>query len=150
MLRYPQQSASQQIILAPLQTLVNTVPACEMFISFANNIQTNFTQLSPGALQNVSKIARNLAKVFDNLYASTTQSIPSSQYLMTLAVSARQLASQTALAAIVSSGSMQLNLTQGAQNALSTLDAWDAVQGYQAPSNPGDLATSVMNGVEFS
>lgn len=69
---------------------------------------------------------------------------------MTLAVSARQLASQTALAAIVASGSMQLNLTQGAQNALSTLDAWDAVQGYQAPANPGDLATSVLEGAVFT
>lgn len=147
MLRYANQVASQQPVLAPLQNIVSTVPACELYITFANQVNSNMGQLSTGALKNISKISRNMAKVFDYLYTNQTQSVLSSQYLMNLANSARSIATQTALAAIVSSGTTEITITQGAQSALSTLDAWDPVQGYQTPNNPGNLATIVMNGV---
>lgn len=147
MLKYPKQVPSQQPVLAPLQALINQVPACELFITFASNVSVNMDSLSTGALKNAAKVARNMQKVFDYLHHSQTQSVPSSQYLLNLSRSAYDLAVNCALAAVVSTGTGNITLTSGAQDALNTLDAWDSVQGYTTPSNPGALATAVMEGV---
>lgn len=105
------------------------------------------TQLSPGALQNISQIAKVMRNVFDYLHDNQTQSIPSSQYLLNLSISAQQIAVNTALAAIVSTGTLGITITVSAQNALNALVTWDPVQGYQVPANVGQLATTLMQGV---
>lgn len=146
MLKYPAQVSSQTPVLAPLTALVNNVPACELFIAFASNVSANISGLAPGSLRNAAKVARNMQKVFDYLHSTQTQSIPSSQYLLNLSRSAYDIAVNCALTAVVSTGTGNITLTTGASGALSTLDAWDYVQGYLPPSDPGALATTVMEG----
>ena len=147
MLRYPKQVASQQILLAPLQTILNTVPACEQWITFSQQVSANMPDYSVGALHNIAKIARNMQKVFDWLHDNKTMSIPSSQYLLQLSRSAHVISVNCSMAAIVATGTRTITVDVGAQQALTTLDAWDAVQGYQAPSHPDQLANTVMGGV---
>ncbi len=149
MLKYPKTNEAQQILLAPLTTLISTVPACEDWIAFTNVVSLSFDLLSVAALQNLSLIGKNMAKVFDYLHTSQTQSIPSSQYLLQLSLSASQIATNAAMAAKLSTGNTALTLTTGAQNALNALNAWDAVQGYSVPSNPASLANALMEGVSI-
>jgi len=149
MLRYAQSVPSQQTVLAPLQALISQVPACEIFITFAGQVGDNMPSLSAGALQNVAKITRNMAKVFDYLHDTRTMSIPSSQYLLNLSRTAQVISVNSAMAAIVADGGMNVAINVAAQNALNTLDAWDAVQGYQTPSYPDQLANTLMGGVSF-
>lgn len=146
MLRYPSQVSAQQAVLAPLQSLVSTVPACELWITFAASADLLFPSLSTGALTLLSQIADSMAKVADYLYNASTQSVYSSQYLLTLANSARTIASNAAVAAPLATGTVQVSLTQSAQTAFQSLLAWDAVQGYQAPPDPGAVATTMMEG----
>jgi len=134
-------------MLAPLNAVINQVPGCELYITFAAQVNIAYDQLSTGALKNISMIARNAAKVFDYLHDSSTQSVYSSQYLLNLARSARQLSVNTALAAMVATGVLSINATSGAQMALSTLDAWDATLGYTTPNAPGLLLTTMFEGV---
>lgn len=149
LLKYPANNNAQQILLAPLTTLIHRVPACESWISFMNTVSLTFDQLSVAALQNLSAISRNMGKVFDYLHTSQEQSVVSSQYLLQLSLSAYQTATSAALAAKISTGTITLTLNQGAQNALSTLGAWDAVQNYSTPSNPSSLANVLMEGVSI-
>ncbi len=149
MLRYPTQVESQQPILAPLDALVNQIPACEEFITFVGQVDTYMDSLSPGALQNISKIMRNMAKAFDYIYTSRPQSIYSSQYLLKLSVSALKIASNAGMAAKVATGTMSITITDAAQAALSALDAWDPAQGYPTPMNVESMATALMEGVSI-
>lgn len=150
MIRYPTSTLFQQTIVAPLNSLVAQNPCCEEWISFLNQANTVYSSLSTGALQNLANIAGCLANVFDYLYSSTQQSIYSSQYLMTLSISANQTSSSASLTAQLSTGTLNISLTQAAQNALTTLQSWDPVQGYQTPTNPSQLAYIVLQGVSFS
>ncbi|MCL6442472.1 MAG: hypothetical protein K6T83_03235 [Alicyclobacillus sp.] len=150
MLRYPKSTASQQALLAPLNSLIANVPACEGWISFLATAEAVFDSLSTGGLQNLSNMARCLANVFDYLYTVSTQSIYSSQYLLNLAISARQVASSASLQAPLSTGNIDIVFTPAAQNALNTLLAWDPVQGYQIPKDPGQLATALVQGATLA
>ncbi|MFX4302970.1 hypothetical protein ACOJUR_12060 [Alicyclobacillus tolerans] len=147
MLKYPKSVPTQQIVLAPLQALISQVPACELFRTFITQVEENWSNWSAGALESILQISRVMANVFDELHNSGTQSIYSSQYLLSLAINARRLAVNAGLAATVTTGTDSLSISQSAQTALSTLIAWDPVQGYQTPSNYAQLATVLMNGV---
>ena len=150
MLRYPAQVASQQPILAPLRNLVVTVPALELFITLLTKIEAVWPTLSPGGLQNVANVARAVANVCDFLHTSQAQSVYSSQYLLKIAIGARQVSSSAALASTTATGTIALSLTQSAQTALTTLLAWDPVQGYQVPQNPGQLLTTLIEGASLT
>lgn len=147
MLRYPVSVASQQQVLAPLQALVSREPACEQWITIAETTEGLWDSLSAGALQLLSQIAANLGKVFDHFHTTNTQSIYSSQYLLTLALGAYRIAQNAALTAPLATGTVTLTLTQAAQTALATLSAWDAAQGYAAPTHPGAVAAALTGGV---
>lgn len=147
MLKYPKSVPTQQAVLAPLNAVVNQVPGCELYIAFAASVDRVYDQLSVGALQNIAMIARNASKVFDYLHDQSMQSVYSSQYLLRLSQSAKQLSVNASLAAMVATGSSTINVTSGAQMALTTLDAWDSTLGYNAPSSPGQLVTTVLQGV---
>jgi hypothetical protein len=149
MLRYPDSVSSQQGILAPLTSIVQSVSACEDWISFLSQVSIVYSSLSAGALKNLATMASSLANVFDYLYENNTQSIYSSQYLLKLSISARSTAANAQLAAPISTGTLNISLSQNAQNALETLSAWDPVQGYQAPDNPGALASTLLEGVSI-
>jgi len=149
-LRYPSQVPAQQVILAPLQALISQVPACEQWITFSGQVNDNMPDLSVGALHNIAKIARNMAKVFDWLHDNRTMSIPSSQYLLNLSHSAQVIATNCSMSAIVADGSTTVTIDVSAQQALSTLDAWDPVQGYYTPNAPDQPANTLMNGVNIS
>lgn len=149
MLRYPSTTSGQQAILAPLIAIVQQVPACELWITFLAETEIVYDSLSTGALNNLSNMASVLANVFDYLYAASVQSIYSSQYLLNLSISARQVASSASLYAQLSNGIINLTLTQAAQTALATLLVWDPVQGYQTPANPGALATTLIGGASL-
>lgn len=147
MLRYPESVSSQQPVLAPLQALIAQVPACETWIALAAQADSVYDTLDAGSLQLLAQIASSLAKVFDYLYTASPQSIYSSQYLLTLAAGARAVAQSATLAApIRQSGTSSLTLTKAAQTSLSALLAWDAVQGYATPANPGAQATILTQG----
>jgi len=148
-IRYAESVRAQQVILAPLQAITTQTPACEQWITFSGQVNDNIPDLSVGALHNIAKIAHNMTKVFDWLHDNKTMSIPSSQYLLNLSQSAQVIATNCAMSAIVADGNITVTIDAGAQRALSTLDAWDPVQGYQTPSNPGQLATIVMQGVSI-
>ena len=150
LIRYPTSVPAQQGILAPLVSLTVQAPMCEQWISFLSQTESIFDTLSTGALQNISTIASVIATTLDYLYANTTQSIYSSQHLLDLAISARQVSSNAALSAPLSTGSTSLSFTPSAQAALASLAAWDAVQGYQVPPNPVQAAYTLLTGVDFT
>ena len=147
MLRYPASAPFQQFILAPLDALVSTVPACELWISFAGQVDALFPSLSTGARQTVAQVAGVMANVFDTLCTSSAQSIYSSQYLLTLSLSAQGVASHAQLSAQLATGTIVVSVTQSAQTALTTLLAWNPALGYQTPPNVAQVATTLMNGV---
>ncbi len=147
MLKYPQSTSAQQVLLAPLQTLLTTVPAIEQFVTFISDVESSFDLWSAGALQNISQIAFQMAKVLDYLHDSQVQSVFSSQYLLKMTNSAYKLYAYAALASSVATGTRTLSISVSAQTALFALSAWDPVQGYQAPSDPTQLANSLMTGV---
>jgi hypothetical protein len=146
-LRYPASAPFQQSILAPLDALVSRVPACELWIAFVGQVDALFPSLSTGALQTVAQVASVMANVFDNLYATSTQSIYSSQYLMNLSLSAQGVASHAQLSAQLATGMVGVSVTQAAQTALATLLAWNPALGYQTPPNVAQVATTLMSGV---
>lgn len=151
MLRYPLSVESQQGILAPLTSLLNQVPGLELWISFMASAEVVYDSLSVGALTNLSNIASSMAKVCDSLYASSPQSIYSSQYLLQLATASRDVKTSAALSAqSASGGTIDITVTQAAQTALNALMTWDPVQSTQIPTNPGSLATILMQGVSLS
>ena len=150
MLRYPASAPFQQFVLAPLDALVNTVPACELWIAFAGQVDALFPSLSTGALQTVAQVAGVMANVFDNLHATSGQSIYSSQYLMSLSLSAQGIASHAQLSAQLATGTVGVSVTQAAQTALTTLLAWNPVLGYQTPPNVAQVATTLMSGVNVT
>ena len=150
LIRNPTSVPAQQAILAPLVSLAIQSPMCEQWITFLSQTESIIDTLSTGALQNIATIASVIATTFDYLYANVTQSIYSSQYLLDLAISARQTASNSALAAPLSTGMTTLSFTPSAQAALTSLVAWDAVQGYQAPPNPAQAAYALLTGVSFA
>lgn len=150
MLRYPSQVASQNVVLAPLLSLLNQQPWCEDWITLLTKIETVWDTLSPGALQNMVNIGRVVANVLDYLHTTQTQSVYSSQYLLTLSINARTASHAASLVASTSTGTISLTLTQAAQTALSTLLAWDPVLGYQVPPNPGQLADTLVSGVSVT
>ncbi len=150
MLRYSASAPFQQSILAPLDALVSTVPACELWIAFAGQVDALFPSLSTGALQTTAQVASVMANVFDNLYTGSTQSIYSSQYLLTLSLSAQSIASHAQLPAQLATGAVGVSVTQAAQTALTTLLAWDPALGYQTPPNVAQVATTLMNGVSVN
>ncbi len=150
MLRYPQTVSSQQVILAPLQSIINNVPACEQWIAFMAQANTSFSSLSPGALQTLSQIAQSMRKTFDYLHTNNLQSIYSSQYLLTLAQGAETMRVNAYTASLYTTGTVTIQVTQNAQTALNTFVAWDAVLGYSAPSNVAQIANILMGGVSIS
>jgi hypothetical protein len=147
MVKYPVTVSAQQIVLAPLQTLLSQMPFCEAFRTFVAQVEDDWSEWAPGALESIAQISTSMATVFDYLHTSTDQSIDSSQYLLTLSNAARRLSVNARLASVVTTGSQTFNVPQSAQNALSTLSAWDAAQGYAAPPNYAALANALMNGV---
>ncbi|WP_304459090.1 hypothetical protein [Alicyclobacillus sendaiensis] len=149
MLLYPASVPQQQPILAPLNQLTSLYPCCEQFITFASDVYAQIDNMSAGDLQNVANIASSMQKVFDYLYAQGTQSVYSSQYLLTLSISARSLAVNAAFAANVadSTPATIVTVAQSAQSALNALMQWDPVQGIFEPSNPGAMGNDLMNGV---
>ena len=146
MLRFPSSVASQQSILAPLIALSQTVPGLESWITLLTKIQAVWPTISPGGLQNIANVGRVTANVCDHLHTSQEQSIYSSQYLLTIAIGARQVSNSASLASTTATGAITLSLTQAAQTALTTLLAWDPVQGYSVPPNPGQLLTTLIEG----
>jgi hypothetical protein len=150
LIRNPVSVPAQQAILAPLVSLTIQAPMCEQWITFLSQVESIFDTLSTGALQNISNIASIIATTLDFLYVSSTQSIYSSQYLLNLAISARQVASYTALSAPISTGVTNLSFIPSAQTALTSLLMWDAVQGYQAPPNPVQAVYTLLMGVGFA
>lgn len=149
MLRYPASVPAQQALLAPLDALINTIPAFEQWISFAARVDLVFSSLSPGSLQNLAQMALAIAKVADYVYSQSAQSVYSSQYLLNLSVASRQLAQNALLAAPLTAGTVSIRMSQTAQTALLALSAWDAVQGYAAPPNPGAVATLLTGGISL-
>lgn len=149
MVRYPDSVPAQQSLLAPLYSLTARVPACELWIQFLSSAEAVYDSLSTGALKNLANIASVMANVFDYLHDTIPQSVYSSQYLLNLSISTRQVVSSANLAAQLSTGDVNILLTQAAQNALATLQVWDPVQGYNVPNNPGQLATILMQGVSI-
>lgn len=149
MLRRPLQVPQQQPVLAPLNQVTSLYPCCEQFITFTNDVYAQIDNMSAGDLQNVADIALSMQKVFDYLYAQGSQSVYSSQYLLTLSISARALAVNAAFAANVadSTPATIVTVAQSAQSALNALMQWDPVQGIFEPSNPGAMGNALMNGV---
>src|SRR5579875_301584 len=119
MLLYPSSVPQQQPILAPLNQLTSLYPCCEQFITFSNDVYAQIDNMSAGDLQNAANIAASMQKVFDYLYASGTQSVYSSQYLLTLAISARSLSVNAAFSANVADASPAsiVTVAQSAQSA---------------------------------
>ncbi len=151
MLRYPSKIDTQQIVLSPLDAIVNQYPACEMWILVSDQVDAVFDNLSVSGLKNWSQVAYAMKKVLDYLFATYVQSVSSQQYLLALATSAHAMAYSASFAATTNpTGTSQVTLDQAAQNALNLLSAWDAVQGYPPPKNPGQLAYVMMNGVSVT
>lgn len=150
LIRYPATVATQQFVLAPLQAITSQNTFCEAWISLLVDVNNVYSSLSTADLQNLSTIAKCVANVLDYLYANNTQSIFSSQYLLQLSLSARQVSSSAALIASIATGTTNIIiLTQSALTALFTLQAWDPVQGYQAPTNPSQLMNTVIGGTSI-
>ncbi len=145
--RYPQQVASQQPILGPLQAVRNREPMCEAWIRLSGQIALQAGSLSPQALGQLAQAGRALGKVFGALQADTPQSFPSLSYLMTLEQTAWGVARNCTLLAMSATGSGAVVLSQGASAALTTLSAWDPVMGYPAPSHIGTLGYALVTGI---
>ena len=147
--RYPTQVASQQPLLGPLAAIQQTYPVCQAWIILQATMTAQAASLSPPALQQCSIIARILGAVFGVLENAMPQSVVEQTYLQTLEQTAWTTASQIYLLALDSTATGILTLTQAAQAALTTLQAWDPVLAVTVPTNPAALAYTLCQGVTF-
>lgn len=147
--RYPVQVASQQPLLGPLAAIQQAYPACAAWIALQATITATAPTLSPTALQQCSRIARVLGAVFGVIEQATPQSVLEQTYLQTLEQTAWTTASQIYVLALDSTATGVITLTQAAQAALTTLEAWDPVLGVSVPENPATLALTLCQGVTF-
>lgn len=147
MLKYQLYAPSQIVQISSVNSLVQTYPIIQHTQAILEVISANIASYNGSSLLLVSKVMKNVHKVLDWIVGQINPTLNSVDYLYPVSLACLSISNQCALASIGAAGTQTITMGIAASNAFSTLQAWDAVQGYDAPSSPDVLGMTMVVGL---